>query len=402
MNTIIEYAFSVPEISYRIFQSNHPYYMRSIYATNNTLLQQCNSNKYEILQGWVYPELNVNQIRKKLPIITFADVVDLALVYNPIPESINYYDYYTLFFHACKQNQPYPEHYIFKLGNPQDISKYRDINTFLWICYKFNRIDIIDRWLNIPELDDRVMELFNKIRSILLAKLDNNYSTNIGFIITGTFCKLLDLSMMFTHNELLEVLIIISKLTRNVGKKPIDYILGTNTVPIDRNNVISKFTVSLAHHMNKQDMLKVISKYYPDVKTMPDIKYPTFDISESPLFSYENRSTLPKLYFKQDTWVNRYITKANAGIYYVTSGLYVDYINWKREGHTISKPDNTTNLLEFHNRYKYYYFSVAAWGRLSFNTDLCKAYDIPIDYYNIGKRKKNLPRLPNAQIDKTF
>lgn len=89
------------EIDYQIIRNLHPYYVSELYCgLNKRSLNVCLSSKYELLQIWVYPEKSGNSLRSEFPNLTFNDLLHLCLFYNPIPESVKYYDRLSLFYQA--------------------------------------------------------------------------------------------------------------------------------------------------------------------------------------------------------------------------------------------------------------------------------------------------------------
>lgn len=48
--------------------------------------EQCEVNKYELLQQWVHPQLSILRLKERYPNISLSSIVDLSLVYHPIVE----------------------------------------------------------------------------------------------------------------------------------------------------------------------------------------------------------------------------------------------------------------------------------------------------------------------------
>lgn len=126
------------DINYEILKSQHPYYLKGLCESNKANKDTCDNLVYELFQTWVDPTLSLSQIRTKIPNLTFNHLVELALVYNPIPESKQYYDPITLFYHACRLGLLEPEQFL--LTNP---GSYKITAYPAWICYKFNRMDTL-------------------------------------------------------------------------------------------------------------------------------------------------------------------------------------------------------------------------------------------------------------------
>lgn len=140
----------VSEINLEIIKSSHPYYASTLCNSSKYYKELCDYGVYDLLQIWCKPKWSVKKLRDKLPNINFSDAVKLSLAYYPIPESVGYYDRLTLFYHACKRNQPNPDTYL--EGN------YLANENVLFICYKYNRLDVLER------LERRFVSWFEKIK----------------------------------------------------------------------------------------------------------------------------------------------------------------------------------------------------------------------------------------------
>ena len=94
-----------------------------------------------MLQFWCYPRVTLDRLEEIFPYITFAHVVELSLVYNPISESKNYYDCMTLFYHSCRVKQSHSLTYL----PMNDLPTEDHIHSVSWICYKFGGDDILNK-----------------------------------------------------------------------------------------------------------------------------------------------------------------------------------------------------------------------------------------------------------------
>lgn len=137
---ILEQVTDIPKLNYQILISSHPYYTNKLCLLNNNTKLRCEQNRYGYIQR------STNELISMFPNISFSDVVMLATVYNPIPESLIYYDRYTLFYNACKRGLDNPEYFL-KDGNGIIID-FRDTSAILWICLRFERLDILHQLLD--------------------------------------------------------------------------------------------------------------------------------------------------------------------------------------------------------------------------------------------------------------
>lgn len=119
-----------------IFNS-HPYYANSFCSTSKKLLPICEQNKYKFFKEWCFPNMSLTELKKLLSRLTWNDVIKIALLYNPIPESLNYWDSINLAYYAIKNNQEDTNIYLKRAFDTSD--------HFLvsLICYKFDELDIL-------------------------------------------------------------------------------------------------------------------------------------------------------------------------------------------------------------------------------------------------------------------
>lgn len=103
---------NIPDINYEIIRKLHPYYSKGFCTLNKINVEVCKEAIYELLHIWAYPQLSIRDIRTKYPNINYNDVVNICLFYNPIPESLLYFDPYSCFYYACLRKQEKAADYI--------------------------------------------------------------------------------------------------------------------------------------------------------------------------------------------------------------------------------------------------------------------------------------------------
>lgn len=164
------------DIQSELLVNMHPYYASSLCNINKFQLDKCENNKYKVFKKWCYPNMTINELKSVLPNLTFGNVVEIALLFHPIPESLSYWDRETLYYHACLNEQPDADDYIRPIIDNKD----HQLSTIsaLWIAYKFNRIDILRTTI-------RRNSFANGVYALLEYKLYGN--TNTAFEKPGRY-----------------------------------------------------------------------------------------------------------------------------------------------------------------------------------------------------------------------
>jgi len=249
----------------------------------------------------------------------------------------------------------------------KDMRTSNQIMTFLWICYKFNRLDVIDI---INAMSKRKFPAMDRMRNMILAKLETKYEIEDTYFNIYT---LVNASMMFTYEELMEILVIDSKLRFTNKYNTLAYIMGYEGSSLFPG--MEDFLGLLVSRLSNESLLNIFNKF-----NIRD-KWRIIATAQSEL-------TIPKLYLNREL-METIIPLKHRGIYYITSGMYVEYINWKKLGNKITgkKQDK--------------YFSIAPWGTVSINKDLSEVYKLPLDYHSSGKFDGNFS-IEGITISKSF
>lgn len=336
------------EINENIILSLHPYYVRNICHTSKGERNKCDDWTYPALKKWVYPEKSLSYLRKLFPVIYFNDVVYLALVYNPIPESIDYFDRMTLYYHSCKVGRPNSDEFkdlMDLLVNPYSLRK------MLFIAYKFDRIDILEYFLGkgiryIASNGFRVNDIRLFINIILTKQnLPTKYKLNDIPDASGEnysfFTDILDIYPLFTYEEMVEFLVleykvILFKFKDNEESLTDDlafYMYLQNG--ISPNDAYAKidiyhdtlFYICYKLGINKID--QIMNKYSIPYSKDQNRRFDINNLGQNELLGVGmiNSITLLNNY----ELVKRYIPENLLGMYYVTSGDFGAYINWLRE-----------------------------------------------------------------------
>lgn len=301
-----------PEINYNILSRNHPFYN---YKRCREIPVQCNEIGYEILQTWIWPLLSTNEIQNMLPNITYDDVVALSLIYNPIPESIRYYDSLHLLYYACERNSEdvisfvidIPSKYYLLVGN---------------IALKYGRNEIIHLLLTRTDIDNKGIRKLEFLDYMIRVK---NGQKNLKFFEPFTFNDLILPIAIWSWEELAENIVILSILYPTFTPA-LSALFGLNRVntPAVINSIYYQQAYEIAGHVNNvPDILERYERKFPSTLN----KLLTLDVNNSQfLIDYRN-SLLPK-----DTY--------NSGKFYIESGMYAEYIDWRNAGNTLDKDDN--------------------------------------------------------------
>jgi hypothetical protein len=201
------------EINFEIIKGSHPYYAQKLCATDKIMLKYCETNKYEILQLWCYPFLSTKELMIRLPNVTWKQIVEMSLMFHPLPESIGKWDPITLFYYACKEGQNDPNQYLV------DSEKYLLGYNYLplWIIYKFNRLDLLKN-----NQRESYIDLLIKVKLNLSYDLSDygltreKYDLESSHIFPPMVKSLYNFcGTLFTYEEYLELLVIISKFVKD-------------------------------------------------------------------------------------------------------------------------------------------------------------------------------------------
>lgn len=330
----------IPEINYKIISYLHPYYLQTYCLSNKELTNKCDSYLYDLLQIWVMPDKSTRDISLYFPNITLKQVVDLALVYYPIPESVGKYDLYTLLYHACRTNQS-DLSYLFNGYMIDRItwdSRGSGAKIIGWIAYKFGRIDVLDSFYQIWSLYKYGPQL-NTFQNMIMIKLGGK-AARIGQPITNSPHFFSGLEILLSPEEILES-IIVAHLARCITKGDnyylMDYLTGfTKVTPpaletdirlhylLKEYNNYMLLVGTLVNSVGINKLDEIIVKYYPTyIPTKSDRIYPNYP----ELLTGREGSTL--WYYNHPEYTED-IEKFIA--YYLTSGDYIRYIHALNSG----------------------------------------------------------------------
>jgi len=177
INSVIEPQITLidlpNDIQRLIMENNHPYYMRGYYMSNSQTYSLFEREKDNLLRIWC------NETEKREYDLDLNQLVDLALVYHPIPESVHYWDRITLFYYACKNNYSHPDDILTGFFPGDD----DNIEYIPWICYKFKRVDVLLRLRNqfksFPNLYESISEIYQYITFITSYRKSRDTSMRI-------------------------------------------------------------------------------------------------------------------------------------------------------------------------------------------------------------------------------
>lgn len=379
------------DINYRILQQQHPYYSSELCKTNSYIRESCDASKYDLLQLWCYPERSVFELKTSYPNITFSDVIEMTLVYHPIPESRGKYDDLTLFYHSCRIGQDQPTMFIPQITSENDITY-----AIMFICYKYNRIDVLEYWrnnLSSENLRDFLNIMINAIHSKLgISKYEDlqtgeYYSSN----------NIMKSSMLFDEEELLELCLNLANggshhMIRNLGSR--------NDTTDTRAPNPGSFINTLISIIGIDKAIPIIKRYRPNLTSIQDILTSEGSrfimnarsrsimkgsvLSRYEPFPYDivkiNRNKYSKLrdgvkYLTtaqvvfNDSLIKDALTDDQLSIYYITTGKFDQYILLKDINGPITKVEER-NIKRFAIPNLY--------GIISLNSDLSRLLNIDL------------------------
>jgi len=323
----------VKDINYEILKNLHPYFALE-YCLSHRSANQCNERKYEILQTWVYPSNSVSELIKMFPNLNFSDVIELSLYYNPIPESIDYYDRYSLFYQSLVRGQSNAIRYIINGKKLFTFKNFHYLYGILCLCYRFERRDILNELSSYSPHK----EFSDGIKTIISA-LD----IKSGIKVNKPIFSLTDLSIfdfttmseLFTAYELLEIIIIFGGLL-GVGDITYDYeylITGINSLIDNLDEAyVTRLVSKLVNIVGVDETLHLLNSYVPANLAIHQDNNFNIVLKDYPghfdnndLRSLDNRKHRKLFASTLDEW--------NKGLFYLTSGGIDSYIQWKGLGY---------------------------------------------------------------------
>ena len=313
------------DINYNILSRIHPYYLVNYLLTCKSNKLLCEQLKYNFLREWVINE-KLDDIYLLLPQVSFRDIVELSLFYSPIPESIGKFDRNSLFYSACKHKYYNPEYYL-----GEEIS----IPSVSWACYKFNRIDIIERLIYTYNNCSKIVQR-NEYIEVLYA-FHNMLNLKLGLTKYACIWDTYNLSWflkpalyLLSKEELFEAIVIMCKL--DIMPTQIQsYILNGElniyeVVDFDLCDMIGELLLRLDLETEKS----IILKYFPDYE------HPRRDVIELTLLYWGNcsgqKEELTALdYYLHPEFILK-LSKEEQLIAHLTRGDYISYMRLRNEG----------------------------------------------------------------------
>lgn len=266
-----------PEINYNIISHLHPYHLNASYCrVNIDVLQQCEDNKYDILQIWCYPNMSTFSLRQKYPNLSWKTVVELSLLHHPITASISSYDSFTLTFRSLQQGNADMAIYFYNYVSNYLFHEYEyefpargllfTITVCLY-CYKYN-MNIFDR-LEISNLQVNIHQLFEEFRAAMEYRKtkappttrlssfhDNDYYLGI----------MLYNSDIFTPPELCEFITIMNTVSNNTGIRTCylgmigrDPEIAPHNPYVQEFDSLHSFGLDIGIYLGAQDVAKIIN-----------------------------------------------------------------------------------------------------------------------------------------------
>lgn len=271
--------------------SIHPY----IIALTGSSYLITKTERYELLRKCMNMDISITALEAMIPDITFEELIELSLFFNPIEISKKLYNQTSLFFNACfRHNSLKAIDFIY------DYSE-QPLLRVAWIAYRTNRIDIFKSLLDsgkVPAESETFYfrELYNMLCALRGEKYEIMNQKSDLFFDLGPMIYLLDPN--FRDGENLRRLVEIS------------YRVNEYSNPMrDRwkEHTSLDFQSSISH-------FESISKVYeghPHSKIILEI---IAGIQLIRLTGYD--------WLKED--------QKNIGIFYLAYGDMIRYVHWKR------------------------------------------------------------------------
>jgi len=257
------------DIRYEVIGKLHPYYLQPYFEASKEKLLEFEDLKYDYLQLWIWPNRSVLEIKQMLPNISLKDTVELCLFYHPIPESIGKFDEISLFLSSCRIGQLDPLIYIRTYP--------LDITVIGWICYKYSRLDIVDRLVNeyLSFVDGGTHSYSNSLILTWINQLQTFHNMIVFHInpkaqiinvkLTGNMYNfLISAIYLLSRNELLEAIIILSKLSNDEGI--FNYLTGIDKTFSSISTEFDSLIINIMALSNMAYIDELLYKYYPDVE----------------------------------------------------------------------------------------------------------------------------------------
>lgn len=328
------------DIQFQIIDNTHPYYLTGYCSTDKYFQSLCGSQSYQMLKKWCFPSLTINEIKKILPSPSLQDIITLSLVYSPIPESVKYWDRVTLFYYACEKQYTNPEEYLIFEGETVRNLLYMDIIP--WICYKFNRLDILEKANRNEPVSYRVNgEIFKKkpiptigqftYGSLLIALTKHKSGLDVHSLANQNYSDVFDskfmeflprlMNTLMNYEEIIDTILFMRSYT---NKTYSSYLILINGYA--KQDYISPEKACIIHSakmIGKERVQQLMTKY--NLNDEIRIDYNAYNLEDS---LYDIMERLRYLQ-KSDSVDNISISDNDKAVYYLSSGNFPKYLKYK-------------------------------------------------------------------------
>lgn len=338
------------DVQTEIIVNSHPYYANKVCMSSNKLLPVCKQNRYEIFQKWCEPNMSIDELKRELKTLTWNDVIQVALLYHPLPISLKYWDSINLAYYALVNNQEDVDVYLepaFKTNKHFLVSL---------MCYKFNELDRLYRFAiendNIYDYTVYMMLYYKLNRAI------NNEDTQyINSKIKIVYEKKGEASGISFETDLVRYI-------RDI----IPYITNTLFTFEDIIEFVIIHNIVFFNYRRTNPYYTIIDQIEDDYITDSDlfIMYAVlnygFDETDALIASYGNRDKVRRSNYDnfdfrghRRTSINKYFTRTDEGlvrqnilgqyrrVFYLTSGDIVKSLRWHSFNEDPMKEDVTSH-----------------------------------------------------------
>lgn len=340
------------DITDYIFEQEHPYYLQGICSADSYYHEYCQENKYRILRKWSGLNVTTEELKFRLPRASFADIVELCLLYYPIPESSKYYDGITLFRYACERRLDnaldfvtnWVEFLFSDLIKEHGDDVYVPIGDLIYIicliCYKYKFIKPL---VDISQSQKSYFSDYRKqsanimilcIRAITDPKIKSNITISSHMV---NFMLKMDI---FTPEEIGEFIIICSSVfvTENEIN---DLLLGLQGKPIPEQN----WDISAGLLINNKSNINILQQYVNkyglsiDMKKVEKVPERMHSISvfygPRPKINYSLISDFD--FYNLRATLLPYLKESDRMACYATNGDFISYVDLRSRGYKLEK-----------------------------------------------------------------
>lgn len=298
-----KYIMQIPgEIESLILSFLHPYYILQYNLTcKRAYLIKDTLNKNQLLLQYCYTN------SETFPTIQLKDIVELSLIYDPIPESSRYYESTHCLYEACRRKQVDITPFIHK-----SVSKITP-----WIYWKFGYHN---------ELKNFFIYSGNKdiFVSQLLYSLYNIYPEVRDHYVYGLVSSNYDWEIIMQHIP--EFITPIEKVKLYLSSIKLGW-NGQNTrVFLHLLEIISKADDS------EFDQVQILIKDMIDLDITIERRL-VQGVAIHPKLKLIVKHLQPQYADMIDHIETSIITPKHRGVHYLSAGRYIDYMKWKLQGH---------------------------------------------------------------------